>query len=82
MIWMMNLICRFKLGDAVRRCDGAKDYQGKPYETEGIITKIEDGRIEVAKEGNLNEILLFFSEQLEKINKKYKLHKDGKIKLF
>jgi pantoate kinase len=76
-----------KVGDTVKRCDGATDYRGKPFATEGVIKEIRthaegDIYLIVARNGDLSTNVVLRPEQVKKINKKFNLHNNGKMKLF
>lgn len=79
----------FKIGDTVRRSDGGRDVEGKPWDHEGVITEMrhwydnpESVQFFVAENGNLDRVHLLRPTQVKKIDKEFMISKNGKMKLF
>lgn len=79
----------FKVGDSVKRNDGGRDVNGKLWDTEGVIVSIQQWHekkksvwFDVAVNGNLGKICILNPKQVKKIDKRFKMHDNGKMKLF
>ena len=79
----------FKVGDSVKRNDGGRDVEGKLWDTEGPIIRIEywhdnpDSIIFlVANKGNLERLSVLKPKQVKKIDKGFNTYQSGQQSLF
>ena len=77
----------FKIGDSVKRVTGT-DVYGNPWDTEGVIVDIrqwvnsKEIYFLVAVNGDKKRQNILKPRQVEKIDKKFPLNKNGQISLF
>jgi hypothetical protein len=79
----------FKIGDTVKRNDGATDYKGNVFDSQGPIIRIQKCHTNeksvifiIANKGKLDELIALRPYQTRKIEKDFKLSENGKMKLF
>lgn len=79
----------FEVGDSVKRCDGGRNVEGKLWDTEGVIIRIEYWHenpesviFTVADKGNLESLVVLRPRQVKKIDKKFETYQFGQQSLF